>query len=167
MSRREMLEWLQARQKDIEDAYNDTASWTSLDEITHPQNYSFTSIAAWPVDGCLVYKPTEREAMLLGSLQAACNSGVIKEDLGMSVTVVVSMCETEMNVHGAPSNWKDYFREHDVVHIRCQLDDITVKQPGRNSERHRALQKNCLSNWKAYASNCGNSQSLPSMQTSP
>ena len=55
----------------------------------------------------------------------------------------------EMNVHGAPSNWKDYFREHDVVHIHCQRDDITVKQPGRNLERHRALQKNCLSNWKS------------------
>ena len=100
---------------------------------------------------------------LAGRLQL----GSHQRRFGMSVTVVVSMCETEMNVHGAPSNWKDYFREHDVVHIQCQLDDITVKQPGRNSERHRALQKNCLSNWKAYASNCGNSQSLPSMQTSP
>ena len=37
--------------------------------------------------------------MLLGSLQAACSLGVIKEDLGVSVTVVVSMCETEMNVY--------------------------------------------------------------------
>ena len=69
------------------------------------------------MDGCLVRKPTERAAMLLGSLQAACNLGVIKEDLGVSVTVVVSMFETEMNVHGAPSNWNDYFREHDVVHF--------------------------------------------------
>ena len=87
--------------------------------------------------------------MLLGSLQAVCNLGVIKEDLGVSVTVVASMCETDMNVHGAPSNWKDYFREHDVVHIHGQLDDITVKQPGRDLERHRGLQKNCLSNWKS------------------
>jgi hypothetical protein len=87
--------------------------------------------------------------MLLGSLQAVCNLGVIKEDLGVSVTVVASMCETDMNVHGAPSNWKDYFREHDVVHIHGQLDDITVKQPGRDLERHRGLQKNCLSNRKS------------------
>ena len=132
MSQREMLEWPQARQKDIRDACNDTAFGTALD-----------------VDCCLVCKPTERAAMLLGSLQAACNLGVIKEDLGVSVTVVVSMCETEMNIHGAPSNWKDYFREHDVVHIHCPLDDTTVKQPGRDLERHRALQKNCLSNSKS------------------
>ena len=137
------------RQKDIQDAYNDTASWTALDEIIQQHNYSFSSIAAWPVDGCLVRKPTERATMLLGSLQAACNLDVIKEDLGVSVTVVVSMCETEMNVHGAPSNWNDYFREHDVVHIHSQLDDITVRQPGRNLERHEALQKKCLSNWKS------------------
>ena len=57
-----------------------------------------------------------QKGQLIGSLQAACNLGVIKEDLRMSVTVVVSMCETEMNVHGAPSNWNDYFREHNVVH---------------------------------------------------
>ena len=36
-----------------------------------------------------------------------------------------------------------------MVHIQCQLDDITVKQPGRDLERHIALQKNCLSNWKS------------------
>ena len=136
MSQREMLKWSKARQKDIEDAYNDAAAWTALDEITRGHNYSFSSIAAWPVDGCLVCRPTERAALLLGSLQAACNLDVIKEDVGLSVTVVVSMCDTEMNVHGAPSNWKDYFCKHDVVHIHCQLDDITVKQPGRELDRH-------------------------------
>ena len=36
-----------------------------------------------------------------------------------------------------------------MVHIQCQLDDITVKQPGRDLERHNALQKNRLSNWKS------------------
>ena len=96
MSQREMLKWSQARQKDIQDAYNDTPSWTALDEIVQQHNYSFSSIAAWPVDGCLVCKPTERATMLLGSFQAACNLDVIKEDLGVSVTKVVSMCETEM-----------------------------------------------------------------------
>ena len=101
------------------------------------------------MDGCIVCKPTEKAAILHGSLHAACNLGIIKEDLGVSVTVVVSMCETEMNAHGAPSNWNDYFREHDVVHIHCQLGHITVKQPGRDLERHKALQKNCLSNWKS------------------
>ena len=35
MSQREMLEWPQARQKDIQDACNDTASGTALDE-NHP-----------------------------------------------------------------------------------------------------------------------------------
>ena len=148
-SQPEMLKWSQARQKDIQDAYNDTASWTALDEIIQQHNYSFSSIAAWPVDGCLVCKPAERASVLLGSLQAACNLDVIKEDLGVSVTVVVSMCETEMKPHGAPSNWKDYFSEHDVVHIHCQLDDITLKQPGRDLERHEALQRKCLSSWKS------------------
>ena len=72
----------------------DTGSWTALDEITFPHDYSFKSIAAWPVDGCLVCKPTERAALLLGSLQAACHLEVINEELGVSVTVVVSMCDT-------------------------------------------------------------------------
>ena len=135
MSQREMLKCSQARQKDIQDAYNDTASWTALDEITQQDNYSFSSIAAWPVDGCLVCKPTERASVLLGSLQAACNLDVIKEDLGVSVTVVVSMCETEMKPHGAPSNWKDYFSEHDVVHIHCQLDDIEAAGPRLGTAR--------------------------------
>ena len=167
MSRREMLEWSQARQKDIQDAYNDTPSWTALDEIVQQHNYSFSSIAAWPVDGCLVCKPTERASVLLGSLQAACNLDVIKEDLGVSVTVVVSMCETEMKPHGAPSNWKDYFSEHDVVHIHCQLDDITLKQPGRDLDGTKHCKGNASPAGKAYASNCGNSQSLPSTKTSP
>jgi len=152
MSQREMLKWSKARQKDIEDAYNDAAAWTALDEITRGHNYSFSSIAAWPVDGCLVCRPTERAALLLGSLQAACNLDVIKEDVGLSVTVVVSMCDTEMNVHGAPSNWKGYFCKHDVVHIHCQLDDITVKQPGRELDRHVALRKECLPSWKNICS---------------
>ena len=149
MAQRVMLKWSQARQKDIQEACNDTASWTALDEIIYQHAYSFSSIAAWPVDGCFVCKPTERASVLLGSLQAACNLDVIKEDLGVSVTVVVSMCETEMQSHGAPSNWKDYFSERDVVHIHCQLDDITLKQPGRDLERHEALQRKCLSSWKS------------------
>ena len=149
MAQRVMLKWSQARQNDIQEAYNDTASWTALDEIIYQHAYSFSSIAAWPVDGCLVCKPTERASVLLGSLQAACNLDVIKEDLGVSVTVVVSMCDSEMQTHGAPWNWKDYFSERDVVHIHCQLDDITLKQPGRNLERHEALQRKCLSSWKS------------------
>ena len=86
MAQRVMLKWSQARQKDIQDACNDTASWTASDEIIYQHTYSFSSIAAWPVDGCLVCKPTERASVLLGSLQAACNLDVIKEDLGVSVT---------------------------------------------------------------------------------
>ena len=85
-----------------------------------------------------------RAALLRGSLQAACHREVLKEELGVSVTVVVSMCDTEMNVPGAPSNWHSYFHAQDVVHIHCQLDDITVKQPGRDADQHKALQKSCL-----------------------
>ena len=49
---------------------------------------------------------TSRAAVLLGSLQAACNLESTKEELGVSITVVVTMCAKEMNVHGAPPSWK-------------------------------------------------------------
>ena len=148
MSRRELLKWTQNRQNDIQEAFYDTGSWSVLDEIARNHDYSFKSIAEWPVYGCVICKPTDRAALLLGSLQAACHLGVIKEELGVSVTVVVSMCETDMNVPGAPSNWQKYFRDQDVVHIQCQLDDITVKQPGCNVDQHQDLQKGCLTTWK-------------------
>eukprot|EP00435_Cladocopium_sp_Y103_P022749 s13_g5.t1 len=143
-----MKQWTAARQQDIEEAYNDSASWTTLDEITRSHNYSFSSIADWPVDGCLICAPTEKSALLLGSLQAACNLSALKEDLGFSVPVVVSMCDAEMKVHGAPANWTAYFNQHNVFHIRCQLDDLTVKQPKRSANEYKALQDECLWTWK-------------------
>ena len=77
-------------------------------------------------------------ALLLGSLQAACNLGVIKEELGVSETVVVSMCDNEMKVQGAPPNWTDCFNEQNVFRIHCHLDGITVKQPQRSADEHKA-----------------------------
>ena len=148
MPRHGMKQWTAARQQDIEEAYNDSASWTTLDEITRSHNYSFSSIAEWPVDGCLICAPTEKSALVLGSLQAACNLSALKDDLGFSVTVVVSMCDAEMKVHGAPANWTAYFNEHNVCHIGCQLDDLTVKQPKRSANEYRALQDECLWTWK-------------------
>ena len=53
--------------------------------------------------------------MLLGSLQAACKLEIIKEELGVPVAVVVTMCAKEMNVHGAPPSSKDYFKKQNVV----------------------------------------------------
>ena len=68
MPRHGMKQWTAARQQDIEEAYNDSASWTTLDEITRSHNYSFSSIAEWPVDGCLICAPTEKSALVLGKL---------------------------------------------------------------------------------------------------
>ena len=107
MSSLSLRAWTQARQQDIQDAYDDTHSWTALDEITRTHNYKFNSIAAWPLDACLISTPTSQAAGLLGSLHAACNLESIKEELGVSITVVVTMCENEMNVHGAPPSWKN------------------------------------------------------------
>ena len=101
-----LREWTRARQQDVQDAYDDTHSWTALDEITRNHNYKFNSVAAWPMDGCLLCRPTSRAAVLLGSLQAACNLESIEEELDVSITVVVTMCAKEMNVHGAPPSWK-------------------------------------------------------------
>eukprot|EP00435_Cladocopium_sp_Y103_P023001 s2744_g5.t1 len=149
MPRNGVKQWTAARQQDIEDAYNDHASWTTLDEITRSHKYNFSSIAEWPVDGCLVCTPTEKSALLLGSLQAACNLSVLKEDLGFSVTVVVSMCDAEMRVHGSPANWNAYFSQQNAFHIRCHVGDLTVKQPKRNVSQYQALRDECLCTWKS------------------
>lgn len=86
------------------------------------------------MDGCSVCEG----GFAAWQLQAACNLGAIKEELGVSVTVVVSMCDNEMKVHGAPPNWSDDFNEPNVCHVRCQLDDITVEQPQRSADEHKA-----------------------------
>ena len=83
---------------------------------------------------------------------AACNLESIKKELGVSITVVVTMCKNEMNVHGAPPSWKNYFKQQRAVHINCQLEDYTVKQPQRDVDEHRALRKDCLSAWKCICS---------------
>ena len=141
MSSFRLRDWTRARQQDIHDAYDDTHSWMALDEITQKDNYKFNSIAAWPMDGCLLCRPTSRAAVLLGSLQAACNLESIKEELGVSITVVVTMCAKDMNVRGASASWKDYVKKQIAFHIECQLEDFTVKQPQRNIAEDRALQK--------------------------
>ena len=152
MSSFSLRAWTRARQEDIQQAYDDTQSWTALDEITRNHNYKFNSIAAWPFDACLICSPTSQAAVLLGSLQAACNLVSIKEELGVSITVVVSMCKNEMNIEGAPPCWKKYFKQQNAVHIQCQLEDYTVKQPQRDVNEHRALRKDCLSAWKCICS---------------
>ena len=115
------------------------------------------------MDGCSVCEG----GFAAWQLQAACNLGAIKEELGVSVTVVVSMCDNEMKVHGAPPNWSDDFNEPNVCHVRCQLDDITVEQPQRSADEHKALQKERLSTWKGIFSSCGSSPSRLSLLRGP
>ena len=88
MSHLGMRKWTQARQKDIQDAYNDTGSWTELDEITRSHDYSFRSIAECGRLSCL---QAHRDggfaawqlasSLQLGSYQrrawCVCNSGCI------------------------------------------------------------------------------------------
>ena len=47
---------------------------------------------------------------------------------------------------------KTYFKQQNAVHIQCQLEDYTVKQPQRDVDEHRALRKDCLSAWKCICS---------------
>eukprot|EP00438_Fugacium_kawagutii_P009621 Skav215647 [mRNA] locus=scaffold736:360470:360931:- [translate_table: standard] len=58
------------------------------------------------------------------------------------------MCVQEMKIKGAPSDWQRYFREQDVSHIKCQLEDITLKPPNRFTERIPSLIADCLEQWK-------------------
>eukprot|EP00435_Cladocopium_sp_Y103_P038188 s1010_g10.t1 len=58
------------------------------------------------------------------------------------------MCSQEMKVHGAPDDWTTYFEQNGAVQIRCQLEDITVKQPQRAENEYVALRQACLCTWK-------------------
>ena len=67
-------------------------------------NYSFKSIEAWPSDAAVIYRPTDRASLLLGSLKAACSLHDIVETSSLKVTMVVTMCATEMKIEGAPTD---------------------------------------------------------------
>ena len=148
MALRTVHSWIVAREKDIERAFSDKEIWNALDEVIHEHNYSFKSIAAWPVDACVVYAPTRRASLILGSLQAACNLKDIERSLGRKVNIVVTMCENEMKVAGAPADWTAYFHENNAMQLSCQLDDITVKQPFRNRKEAKAMTMACLHAWR-------------------
>ena len=86
------LKWRTQREQDIRDAYADGSRWTALDYVTDQHDYSFKSIAACPLDAAVIYRPTDRAALLLGSLKAACSLGDIAETSSLKVTVVVTTC---------------------------------------------------------------------------
>ena len=148
MASRTVTLWIAAREKDIERAFNDKKLWNALDEVIHGHNYSFKSIAAWPMDACVVYAPTKRASLILGSLQAACHLKDIEAKFNRKVTIVVTMCKNEMKIAGAPADWIAYFKENNALQLSCQLDDITVKQPLRNAKEARAMTVACLDAWK-------------------
>ena len=108
------LEWRTQREQDIRDAYADRSRWTALDHVTDQHNYSFKSIEAWPLDAAVIYRPTGRASQLLGSVKAACSLQDIVETSSLKVTAVVTMCEQEMKIEGAPTDWTKYFQQQDV-----------------------------------------------------
>ena len=132
-------EWRAAREADIRKAYADKHRWTDLDTVTSQHNYNFQSIENWPLDAALIYKPTDRASVLLGSMKAACGLEDIWKTLSLKVTVVVTMCAHEMKMQGAPKDWTSYFKQHGVFHINCHLEDVTLKPVHRWSERIPAL----------------------------
>ena len=92
-------EWRAVREEDIRRAYADKKCWNDLDRITWQHPYSFKSIEQWPLDAAVIYKPTDRTSVLLGSIKAACSLEDILKTLLVKVTVVVTMCANEMKIH--------------------------------------------------------------------
>ena len=146
------LEWRTQREQDIRDAYADRSRWTALDYVTDQHNHSFKSIEAWPLDAAVIYRPTDRASLLLGSLKAACSLQDIVETSSLKVTVVVNMCAQEMKIAGAPTDWAKYFQQQDVSHIQCHLEDTTLKPARRWLEQIPDLVASCLRQWKIVCS---------------
>ena len=119
-----------------------------MDYVTDQHDYSFRSIEAWPLDAAVIYKPTDRAALLLGSLKAACSLEDIVETTSLKVTVVVTMRAQEMKIAGAPTDWTKYFQEQDVFRIQCHLEDTTLKPARRWLEQIPDLVASCLRQWK-------------------
>ena len=137
-----------AREEDIRKAYADKECWNDLDRITCRHPYSFKSIEQWPLDAAVICKPTDRASVLLGSIKAACSLEDIFEALSVKVTVVVTMRANEMEIQGAPKDWAQYFQQEKVCHIKCHLEDTTLKPPHRWEERIPDLVASCLEQWK-------------------
>ena len=62
--------------------------------------------------------------------------------------MVVTMCAHEMKIQGAPEDWTQCFQQGKVFHIKCQLEDTTLKPPQRWDERIPDLVASCLEQWK-------------------
>ena len=150
-------EWRAAREEDIRRAYADKECWNDLDRITCQHPYNFNAIEQWPLDAAVICKHTDRASVLLGSIKAACSLEDIFETLSVKVTVVVTMCANEMEIRGAPKDWARYFQQEKVFHIKCHLEDTTLKPPHRWEERIPDLVASCLEQWKMVMANSGNS----------
>ena len=115
-----------------------------MDYVTHQHNYSFNSIEEWPLDAAVIYRPTDRASLLPGNSKAACSLQDIVETSSLKVTVVVTMCAREMEIQGAPTDWTQYFQQQEVFHIKCQLEDTTLKPAKRWLEKIPDLAASCL-----------------------
>ena len=141
-------EWRAAREEDIRRAYADKECWNDLDRITCQHPYNFNAIEQWPLDAAVICKPTDRASVLLGSIKAACSLEHVFKTLSVKVTVVVTMCANGMEIRGAPKDWARYFKQEKVFHIKCHLEDTTLKPPHRWEERIPDLVASCLEQWK-------------------
>ena len=72
----------------------------------------------------------------------------ISATLSVKVTVVVTMCANEMEIRGAPKDWAQHFQQEKVFHVKCHLEDTTLKPPHRWEERIPDLVVSCLEQWK-------------------
>lgn len=144
--------WRTAREQDIVRAYRDKSCWTQLDYCTDRHPYSFKSIEQWPLDAALIYEPTDRASVLLGSIKAACCLTDIFKTLSVKVTVVVTMCGDEMKIRGAPNDWPQYFGRQGVFHVSRHLEDTTLKPAEQSEGRILELVDSCLGQWKVV---CG------------
>ena len=142
-------EWRAAREEDIRRAYADRECWNDLDRSTWQHPYSFESIEQWPLDAAVICNANlriERQCCLGASKRRVALEDILKTLL-VKVTVVVTMCAHEMKIQGAPKDWTRYFQQEKVFHIKCQLEDTTLKPPQRWDERIPDLVASCLEQW--------------------
>ena len=57
-----------------------------------------------------------------------------------------------METQGAPTDWTQYFQQQEVFHIKCQLEDTTLKPAKRWLEEIPDLAASFLKQWKIVCS---------------
>eukprot|EP00435_Cladocopium_sp_Y103_P013411 s1316_g3.t1 len=113
--------------KVIEEKYHDTESWTALDRCIEEHHYSLASIVHWPLDACVVAMPTNDISLLLGSMRSASDLRGIKQELNVSVNVVISVGDMDVRFDGARPDWSNYFAEQGITYFEYSLPKKPLK----------------------------------------